>query len=308
MKKSGKITAVLLSAAIAASFSGMTAYGDADIIENVGSSCVMEADASVYNITKGKSKTFSLKMKNVKQLAAISTDNSVAKVTSISRKNDTVKVTVKGVSAGTATIKVYDKKNKKNYKTVKVRVKAASSDSSSSNSSQSSSDKENVTITVVYYNGQYYVVESTGDENGSDNAASSGSSGSSGSEKSDVDDYVKGVFDIVNEERTSRGLEPLTLNETLCEAAAERAKEVGEYFSHTRPDGTDCFTVLDEYKVSGYYTAGENIAQGQRDPEQVMNSWMNSPGHKANILNESFSGIGIGYDPATRSWVQLFIG
>lgn len=271
MKRSGRITAVLLSAAIASSFTGVTAFGDAVLTENMGSSCVSEVNSTVYGITEGKSRKFSVKMKNVKQPAAKSSNSKVAKVTAISQKNGKVYFTVKGVSEGTATIKVYDKKNTKNYKTIKVRVEAASSESTASDNSQQTTSSDN------------------------------------SSNSSTVDDYVQGVFKLVNEERTSKGIKELTLNESLCEAAAKRAKEVGSYFSHTRPDGTSCFTVLGEYNIS-YHTAGENIAQGQWSPEMVMNSWMNSSGHKANILNSSFSQIGIGYDPDTNSWVQLFIG
>lgn len=299
MKKSVRITAVLLSAAIAASFTGVTTFGESEITENAGSSLISEADASVYNITKGKSKTFSLKMSDVQQIAAKSSNKIVAKVTSISRKDGTVKVTVKGISTGTATIKVYDKKNPKNYKTIKVRVKLGSS----SDDDQSSSSEKNPKYTiVVFYNGEYYVIETDEDPN-----ALNEPEPTEEEKEQTTAEYVQGVFELVNKERSSRGIKELTLNESLCEAAAKRAKEVGSYFSHTRPDGTSCFTVLKDYNIS-YYTVGENIAQGQGSPEFVMECWMNSSGHKANILNTSFTQIGIGYDPDTNSWVQLFIG
>ncbi len=88
-----------------------------------------------------------------------------------------------------------------------------------------------------------------------------------------------------------------------------RAKELEALFSHTRPDGSSCFTVLGEYGIS-YSGAGENIAAGQRSPEEVMNSWMNSQGHRENIMQDSYEKIGVGHyqgQDGTQYWVQLFI-
>lgn len=78
-------------------------------------------------------------------------------------------------------------------------------------------------------------------------------------------------------------------------------------FSHTRPNGTSSFTVLKEYNIS-FYGAGENIATGQKTPKDVINSWMNSTGHKANILGD-FTRIGIGHHLENNKdyWVELFI-
>ena len=78
---------------------------------------------------------------------------------------------------------------------------------------------------------------------------------------------------------------------------------------HTRPDGTSCFTVLDQNGIN-YFSAGENIAMGYPTSESVVNGWMNSSGHKANILNSSFTHIGVGCyeENGYYYWVQLFIG
>jgi uncharacterized protein YkwD len=89
-----------------------------------------------------------------------------------------------------------------------------------------------------------------------------------------------------------------------------RAEELIQSFSHTRPDGTSCFTAFDEFGVD-YRAAGENIAAGQKTPEDVVNSWMNSSGHRANILSENFTAIGVGVAEdvnGTLYWVQMFIG
>lgn len=120
------------------------------------------------------------------------------------------------------------------------------------------------------------------------------------------------VLKIINQERASIGLSSLKMNNaSLNQAADIRAKEIASYFSHTRPNGSDCFSILEEKKIF-YWSCGENIAAGQRNASEVMVSWMNSPGHKANILNSSYDTVGIGhyYNPSTpyqHYWVQLFI-
>ena len=117
------------------------------------------------------------------------------------------------------------------------------------------------------------------------------------------------VIELVNQERTSRGLQPLLKHDGLMVAAAARAKELSQRYSHTRPDGSECFTILWHLGID-YAYAGENIAMGQRTPEIVMNDWMNSSGHRANILNENYDCIGVGYTMVDGYpyWVQLFTG
>lgn len=117
------------------------------------------------------------------------------------------------------------------------------------------------------------------------------------------------VIQLVNEERKKAGASALTANASLNKAAQKRAEEISSSFSHTRPDGSSCFTVLKEFSVN-YSTAGENIAAGQKTPEDVMTSWMSSAGHKKNILNSNFKSIGVGcyVKDGCKYWVQLFIG
>ena len=119
--------------------------------------------------------------------------------------------------------------------------------------------------------------------------------------------YIAEVFRMTNEERAKVGLPALKQDENLMKAAAQRAVEISEVFEHTRPDGRSCFTILREYNIN-YWGAAENIAYGYRTPEQVMNGWMNSSGHKANILNESMTHIGIGFyeKNGAKYWVQEF--
>ena len=123
--------------------------------------------------------------------------------------------------------------------------------------------------------------------------------------------YAQQVLELVNEERAKVGASPLTLDSRLCAAADERAEEITVLFEHTRPDGSSCFTILREYGVS-YYTAGENISAGRATAAAVVEGWMNSPGHRANILNSEFKYLGVGrataYDVYGTYWVQLFTG
>lgn len=138
-------------------------------------------------------------------------------------------------------------------------------------------------------------------------SSASGSNFYSGSSDVDESDYAYQVFEIVNEERADNNRDELYWDDELAACAQERAEELVERFSHTRPDGTSCFTILKENDIS-YNAAGENIAYGQSGPEAVMNSWMNSSGHKANILSTKFGAIGVGcyQDGGTLYWVQLF--
>lgn len=119
--------------------------------------------------------------------------------------------------------------------------------------------------------------------------------------------YAAQVLALVNQERDANGLAPLQLHPELMEAAQIRAEEVTRVFSHNRPDGSSCFTVLDDCDLF-FLSAGENIAQGYVSPQEVVAGWMRSPGHRANILSDSFSMLGVGYDSASQSWVQIFVG
>ena len=127
--------------------------------------------------------------------------------------------------------------------------------------------------------------------------------GATTGDSSAVHAYCEQVWTLVNQERTAEGLSPLTYRRDLQTLADIRAAEIVESFSHTRPNGTSCFTVFEEANVP-YWSVGENIAKGQRSPEEVVEDWMNSDGHRANILGD-FDGIVVGYQ--NNHWVQLFI-
>ena len=117
------------------------------------------------------------------------------------------------------------------------------------------------------------------------------------------------MFDLVNQNRTSQKLQALEYRSDLQKAADVRAKEIVTKFSHTRPNGSSCFTAITENGVTAYQALGENIAAGQKDAAAVMNAWMNSPGHRANILSSQYTGIAVGvYEQnGMKYWVQFFI-
>ena len=110
---------------------------------------------------------------------------------------------------------------------------------------------------------------------------------------SQLADYANQVAVLVNVERSSRGLKPLRILPKLMTAAQIRANEITQIFDHFRPNGTKCFSVLDEVGLD-FYAVGENIAAGQSTPESVMSAWMTSSEHKDNILKSDFMYIGVG--------------
>ncbi|RCW47639.1 CAP domain-containing protein [Paenibacillus prosopidis] len=115
------------------------------------------------------------------------------------------------------------------------------------------------------------------------------------------------VIDLVNQERAKAGLSAVKSDALLTKVATEKARDmdVNNYFSHTSPTYGSPFDMMRQFGVT-YSYAGENIASGQRTPQEVMTAWMNSSGHRANILSKNFTKIGVGY--VNGEWVQMFIG
>lgn len=120
--------------------------------------------------------------------------------------------------------------------------------------------------------------------------------------------YIEKVVELVNKEREKRGKNALSVDDTLMDVADTRAEEIVSKFAHTRPDGTSCFTAFDEAGIDDSIKAGENIARGQTSPGEVMENWMNSSGHRANILEDEFNYIGVSVvkSSGTYYWVQDF--
>lgn len=132
-------------------------------------------------------------------------------------------------------------------------------------------------------------------------------SGSTGGTSTGTSSAAQAVLAEVNAARAKNGLSALTLDANMNRAAAVRAAELAQSFSHTRPNGSRGLTALNEAGVS-YRTAGENIASGQQSAQAVVSAWMNSSGHRANILSSLFGRMGVGQATigGRTYWVQLF--
>jgi len=123
----------------------------------------------------------------------------------------------------------------------------------------------------------------------------------------DTSGFAAEMLRLVNAEREKAGLAALGSLAALDAAAQKRAEEITVLFSHTRPGGGKCFTVLDDYGVDSS-SRGENIAAGYQTPAEVVAGWMNSSGHRQNILGDYHKlGVGIAVKDGRIHWVQIFI-
>ncbi len=129
------------------------------------------------------------------------------------------------------------------------------------------------------------------------------------SEEVDNTSYEEQVVKLVNAYRAQYGLEALCFNKELSDLARLKSKDMLEncYFSHTSPTYGSPFAMMESYGIS-YRYAGENIAMGYASPEDVVAAWVDSEGHRENILNENFTQIGVGYISDGNYWTQEFIG
>lgn len=119
------------------------------------------------------------------------------------------------------------------------------------------------------------------------------------------ENYARDVFDLTNQERLKAGLKPFAWSDALAEVAAAHSRDMSErqFFSHTNPDGLSPFDRMNAAGIH-YGWAAENIAMRYPSPEAVVEGWMNSPGHRANILNEHLTTLGVGYYKGY--WTQCF--
>jgi uncharacterized YkwD family protein/spore coat assembly protein SafA len=128
----------------------------------------------------------------------------------------------------------------------------------------------------------------------------------------DVKTIENQVIALTNQERAKNGLPALKADWELSRVARYKSADMRDkrYFSHTSPTYGSPFTMMKNFGIT-YRTAAENIAQGQRTAAEVVKAWMNSPGHRANILNKSMTHIGVGYAKGGSGghyWTQMFIG
>ena len=124
-----------------------------------------------------------------------------------------------------------------------------------------------------------------------------------------VEDQKKEIIELVNLERTKNNLQPLSTKSEINQIAEQRAEELAELFSdeHTRPDGRGYDTIITDYGLE-YSYVGENIAEGNVSVDEIMNEWLNSPAHRANILSPNYENMGVGiYEKGDEKyWVQFF--
>ncbi|GIN21146.1 CAP domain-containing protein [Siminovitchia fordii] len=128
-------------------------------------------------------------------------------------------------------------------------------------------------------------------------------------QNSQLSAYEQKVVELTNAERSKNGLAPLKVDAELSKVAREKSRDMSanNYFDHNSPTYGSPFDMMKKFGIS-YSSAGENIAMGQRSPEEVVNSWMNSSGHRANILSKDYTHIGVGHVADGNYWTQQFIG
>ncbi|MGO0884066.1 CAP domain-containing protein [Clostridioides difficile] len=150
------------------------------------------------------------------------------------------------------------------------------------------------------------------EDNNSDSNNKPEDNNSSDSTTGNFSAYQKEVVDLVNVERSKAGLNPLTLDADVSNVATKKSQDMidNNYFAHNSPTYGSPFDMLKKFGIS-YKTAGENIAMGQKTPKEVVNAWMNSEGHRKNILNPNYSKIGVGVAQKSGGsiyWTQIFVG
>lgn len=307
--------------------------------------CSLTVSNSKFNVDEGSSKYISVGTKNSKNISVKSNDTNVAKAEIASWKNNTAKVKITGVNSGTTSVKIYFKDYTNIYKTVNVTVNDVNKSNDGTTKDNSTctvnttkpTQGNGLNFGFTFKPTQGYgsisefinkLIQGNGSiakgttkptqGNGStdkDTTKPSQDNGSTGKDTTkptqenvsngSYNNEVNEVLRLVNEERKAQGKSALVLDDKLCSFAETRANEINSVFSHTRPDGRQWHTVFSDNNYS-YSFSAENIAKGYTDADSVMNGWMNSSGHRANILNDKATKIGIAFDSKTNAWVQLF--
>jgi uncharacterized YkwD family protein len=127
-------------------------------------------------------------------------------------------------------------------------------------------------------------------------------------ETGELSQYEQKVVELTNQERAKQGLPALEVDAELSKVAKEKSRDMqaNNYFSHDSPTYGSPFDMMKQFGVE-YSAAGENIAMGQPTPEEVVQAWMNSDGHRKNILSSNYTHIGVGYVEDGHYWTQQFI-
>lgn len=343
VSSSGKVTSVSMGSAVITAKSGKKSYKcKVNVIAGT-----IKLKSSTVSVAAGSSKSVSVTVKGTTKVKCVSLDTSKVTVSGGSMSGNLFKFKVNGVKPGTAYVKVYLKEDKSISKLIKVKVTGSSSSGNSGknnnnqNNNNQNNNKDNDSSDNSGNSGEGYIFIFTfdlddyyeddgssgndggnnNDNNGGNNGGNNGSGGSGNSGGSSENDggnkddassmsYAEQVLYYVNIEREKAGVSPLALDDKLCRAADIRAAELLQLFSHTRPDGTSCFTIFEEVGFSGGI-GGENIAAGYSSAKSVVDGWMDSPGHRANILDSSYTVMGAAMAYSSNSdygyyWAQLF--
>lgn len=172
--------------------------------------------------------------------------------------------------------------------------------------------QHHVDINLIHPNDKIYLPEKgTGTGTNQHSASDNIAHGNETAVQTEIPSQAEAVLNLVNAERKKQGLTALKLSQELTNVATIKSKDMAEngYFDHTSPTYGSPFQMMQRFGIS-YRSAGENIAAGQRTPDEVMQAWMASSGHRANILNKSYTELGVGYYKGGKYgvyWTQEFI-
>ena len=200
---------------------------------------------------------------------------------------------LKGSNKGTATNKDSNKGTTTN-----------DADSNKGTTQNTASDKGTTTNT----DSNKGTTQNTTSDKGTSTNTGSNTSTTTNSNSSSVSQFEQQVITLTNAERAKEGLPALQADTTLMKSARAKSDDMAKnnYFSHTSPTYGSPFDQMKSFGIS-YKAAAENIAQGQKTPQEVVQAWMNSSGHRANIMNGSYTHIGVGYSANGNYWTQQFI-
>lgn len=228
-------------------------------------------------------------------------------------KNSTPKITFTKASGGKYTAKISVPKNTTVYYTTNGKTPSKSTGKKLT-ATKSITVKAGTKIKAIAmrsgWKNSSVILKTAPVASASDNSTTADTTSSTAS--STEEKYMNEVLRLVNIEREKNGLSALVLDDKLNKAAKVRSDELTSYYDHVRPDGSSCFTAFKEAGAS-YSAAAENIAAGYKTPQDVVDGWMSSTGHRRNILTASFKKMGIGYTYASGGyggyryyWAQLF--
>lgn len=279
-----------------------------------GSSCGSNAVKSVTCSGSSCSLTDSIKNCLSNGNCTLSSNNYVFEILSNNGNSDDIKTLLSNYTnsknASTATSKTCTNCNNtsaanKNTNTATNANTSTKTNTNTSTNNTTTSTKTNNTTTSTKTNNTTTSTNNNTTSGSKDTTTTTTTTANSSSQS--LSDYESQVLTLINAERAKYGLSALSIDSKVQSAAEVRANEITKSFSHTRPDGTTCFTALAQSGAT-YSKAAENIAYGQKSPQAVVDAWMNSEGHRANILTADFTKTGIGCVSVngTLYWTQFF--